>query len=238
MSFHTHSSFSDGTASLAEMVETFHAAGIKQLGFTDHYADRRSGIFAARMDQRNLWSYLAAARALPIAVGLEVEVLEDGTVAIDDSERELVDYVLGGLHWIQGTRFFADPTPIDNPSNYVAALRTALIAAIESGRVDAIAHPTKLPDAIASRCSELMDAAWRAPLIAAAARCGVAFDLNEDSRVPDAAFVRECCQAGVKLLIGSDAHALDQAKALSFVASVWQEAGASVADLFIPGARA
>src|SRR2546430_4840512 len=106
MSFHTHSAFSDGAAHLRPMAAVFRAAGFRDLGFTDHYAASRAGRFDRRLNERTLLPYVRAARECDVAVGLEVEILESGQVAIDDAERAQVDYVIGGLHTMQRVRFF------------------------------------------------------------------------------------------------------------------------------------
>ncbi len=107
-----------------------------------------------------------------------------------------------------------------------------------SGLLDAVAHPTKLPDSIRPYAGDLLDSSWRAPLIEAAARHAIAFDVNEDSRVPDASFIADCRQAGVKLLIGSDAHTVAEACLLEFVGEVCDAAAVVDSDLYLPRQQA
>ena len=234
MTLHTHSDFSDGQASLTAMTAALRNAGFTCIGFADHYADERLATIAGRIGRAGLPAYMHVARNVGVAAGVEAEILDSGKVAIEPEERRQVDYVIGGLHRLDGVRFFDDPTPIPDPTAFVDRLRTVLIAAIESGAVDCIAHPTKLPDAIRADSGELLDSHWRRPLLAAAARAGVAFDLNEDSLVPDAAFVIDCRHAGVHILIGSDAHSLAEARPLLYVRAVAAEAGLRPDDLFLP----
>lgn len=237
MSFHTHSAFSDGRVPLKDMVAAFRAAGFTELGFTDHFGAERAGSFDRRLNEQTVVPYIRAARECGVVVGLEAEVLESGEVAIGARAADLVDYVIGGLHTMHAIRFFDDPTPIVDAESYINAIRTALVGAIESGRIDAVAHPTKIPEALHGREQELLTAHWRAPLIETAARHGVAFDVNEDSRVPDADFLRDCRAAGVRLLIGSDAHTLEEARPLSYVSAVCRAAGVRDGDLYLPQAQ-
>lgn len=237
MSFHTHSAFSDGRVALKDMAAAFRGAGFTELGFTDHFAAARAGTFDRRMNEHTVVPYIRAARECGVVVGLEAEILKSGEVAIGAPEAELVDYVIGGLHTMHAIRFFDDRSPITDAESYLNAVRTALIHAIESGRIDAVAHPTKIPEALHGHEQGLLTPDWRAPLIEAAARRGVAFDVNEDSRVPDAGFVRDCREAGVRLLIGSDAHTIEEARPLSYVPTVCDAAGIREDDLYIPQAQ-
>ncbi|MHB8618141.1 MAG: hypothetical protein ACYDAG_00995, partial [Chloroflexota bacterium] len=219
------------------MVDAFRQAGYDHLGFTDHFADSSFGRFEMRIDECGLEAYVQAARAARVVVGLEVEILEDGCPAIKPEQRRQVDYSIGGLHRVGGVRFFEDPTPIADEQAYVQTLKSALLGAIRSGLIDAIAHPTKLPEALREHADELLDECWRTELISTAVRHGVAFDLNEDSRVPDATFVAACRHAGARILIGSDAHSLAEARPLAYVAEVCQQAGIRPEDLYIPATK-
>ena len=237
MTFHTHSDFSDGNASLDQMLAALTGAGFTHVGFTDHYAAAAAGYQRDRLDELTLSAYLDACRSRPVVVGLEVDIIGGDGPAIRERERALVDFTLGGLHSLLGVRLFQDLTPIADPRGYVHRLANELLDAMATGRLDAVAHPTKLPEAIRPHARELLDDRWRAPLIDAAARLGIAFDVNEDSRVPDAGFLADCRQAGVKLLIGSDAHSVTEARPLNFVGRVCEAAGVVESDLFLPGSH-
>jgi histidinol phosphatase-like PHP family hydrolase len=238
ITLHTHSDFSDGNVPLAEMTAALRRAGFTCIGFTDHYADERVATIPGRIGRARLADYIRAARSAGVAAGVEAEILDSGAVAIAPEERQFVDYVIGGIHSLDGIRFFEDQSPIADPGAFAARLRHVLNAAIDSGAVDCIAHPTKLPDAIRDNSGQLLDAAWRRPLIDAAARAGVAFDLNEDSRVPDAAFIADCRRAGVRILIGSDAHTVAEARPLEYVRTVATESALQPDDLFLPSGEA
>lgn len=237
VSLHTHSSFSDGRDDIEAMASALREARFSEIGFTDHYADERIAKLAGRMTRRDIPAYVAACRNARALAGLEAEILDAGEVAIDQPEYEAVDYVIGGLHRLAGVQFFDDDTPIANPDQFVDELRTVLIQGIGSGRVDCIAHPTKLPNAIRVASQELLNSDWREPLIDAARQHDVAFDLNEDSQVPDVEFVIDCRDAGVRLLIGTDAHGVDDVREMTFVPTVVAAAGLKWEDFYWPRLR-
>ncbi|ABF45904.1 DNA polymerase/3'-5' exonuclease PolX [Deinococcus geothermalis] len=101
---HTHSVWSDGAATLLEMVETAarlgSPAGGTYLGTGDH---SRAAHYANGMSIERLRAYVREIRelqrsGLPLLAGAEVDILEDGSLDYPDEELLSLDYVVASVH--------------------------------------------------------------------------------------------------------------------------------------------
>jgi len=138
--------------------------------------------------------------------GIEVEILQDGTVSISKKKVDELDIVMGGLHSINNIKFWSDSSPIWDPKGFVEKVRVALIKAMESGILDVIAHVSWLPEMIRKETHRVITNDWIKSVVDACCDWGVAVELNSAWKVPDERFVEYCVKKGVKLSIGSDAH--------------------------------
>lgn len=191
---HVHTDASDGTASLAEMVEAARACGLEYIAVTDHarFAEIVGGhtpeTVRAQMDQ------IAAQNArLPgfrILSGIEANIQPDGTLDMPDGTLSQLDWVVASVH--SHFRQTKDE------------MTARLVRAIENEHVDCIAHPTGRK--IGERPP--YDADWDA-VFRAAAEAGTALEINANPIRLDlsAELVHRAIQAGCMLAIGSDAHA-------------------------------
>lgn len=96
---HTHSTWSDGAASLREMVEAAQSLG-GYLGSADH---SRSAFYANGLSPERLRAQLKEVRelqraGLPIIAGSEVDILEDGSLDFGDDLLAELDYVVASVH--------------------------------------------------------------------------------------------------------------------------------------------
>ena len=96
---HTHSTWSDGSASLSQMAEAARALG-GYLGSADH---SRSAFYAGGLSPERLREQIREVRELqragvPIIAGSEVDILEDGSLDFDDEVLAELDYVVASVH--------------------------------------------------------------------------------------------------------------------------------------------
>ncbi|MDP9762651.1 helix-hairpin-helix domain-containing protein [Deinococcus enclensis] len=97
---HTHSVWSDGTASIADMARAAVALGHAFLGTGDH---SRAAHYANGLSIERLRDQLQEVRALqadgvPVVAGAEVDILEDGTLDYPDDVLAELDYVVASVH--------------------------------------------------------------------------------------------------------------------------------------------
>jgi putative hydrolase len=213
---HSHSDWSDGGSPIEEMAMAAVELGHEYLVLTDH-SPRLTvarGLTAARL-RRQLDRVAAINQALPagfrILTGIEVDILEDGSL---DQEPELLaslDVVVASVH--SGLR--------DDP----ARMTRRMVRAIESPHVDILGHCTgrKVPAsgvgltgdgdrghrAGRTRPPSQFDAA---AVFAACTAHDKAIEINcrPDRLDPPKRLLRQALEAGCRFAIDSDAHAPGQ----------------------------
>lgn len=200
-------------------------AGLDEIGFSDHSPMPRDGFddWRMRLDQLDLYVRQVedARQAFPrltIKLALEVDYLP----GCEDWVRELAgrhpwDYFIGSVHYV------SDSWAIDNP-NMISAWKgrdpyevwsiyfQRLAMAAESGLFEIIGHAD-----LCKRFCIYPQQDWMPlvePFLAAAARAGVAIELNtaglrKDCKeiYPSPAILKRAARLGIPITFGSDAHA-------------------------------
>src|SRR5205085_8431737 len=130
--FHCHTTASDGHNTLEEMAQAGQALGLEYLGIADH---SRSSIQAHGLDKAKLRAQMAAIRRLNqtfdgfrLFVGVECDILRDGSLDFDDDILAELDFVVVSIH------------SVFNLSE--AEMTRRIIRAISNRFVTMLAHPT------------------------------------------------------------------------------------------------
>lgn len=190
---HSHTTLSDGVASLEQMAEAAREKGYEYLAVTDHSASHG---FGDHVTAERLWQRIEEVEALNatdpgirVLAGSEVNIMPEGGLDYPDDLLEALDWVIASIH----TSF----------TKSEREMTERMISAIEHPQVDCIGHATgrllnrREPYAIdLERCFE------------AAARCGTAFEINGNPRRRDLndVYARMAAEAGVKIVLNTDAH--------------------------------
>ncbi|WP_188963934.1 DNA polymerase/3'-5' exonuclease PolX [Deinococcus aquiradiocola] len=102
---HTHSTWSDGAASIADMAREaarldFAGDGASYLGTGDHSgaAHYANGLDAGRLAQQLREVRELQAAGVPLVAGAEVDILEDGSLDYPDDLLAQLDYVVASVH--------------------------------------------------------------------------------------------------------------------------------------------
>jgi len=190
---HMHTIASDGHATIEQMALAARARGYEYVAITDHSATHGFGNHVTPDQLERQIELIAEVNArldgIEVLAGTETNILPDGTPDYDDALLARLDWVIGSVHTAFGM-------PADD-------LTQRMVAAIEHPWIDAIGHPTGRK--IQSRAPYAID---MDKVIAAAARSGTMLEINAapDRRDLDDVNARAAAQAGVLLLIDSDAH--------------------------------
>jgi DNA polymerase (family X) len=192
---HTHTHWSaDGKNTLAEMVKSAKARGYAYYAITDHSHYLREG----RMEEQAKEIDRAAKGAAPMRLlkGVEVNIKADGTLDVPDEQLAERDWVVASIH----TAFHRDPTE-------------RVMATMENPHVHCIGHLTgrKL-----SR-REPMDIDIE-KVVEKALETGTFLEINSQPDRLDLSDVnaRLAGEAGVKIVISSDAHQLKAQNYIEF----------------------
>jgi DNA polymerase (family X) len=188
---HMHTTLSDGHASVEEMAAAARELGHDYIAITDHSASHG---FGDDVQPDALLRRAEEIRSLPdlgitVLAGTETNVLPDGSLDYEDDVLERLDWVIASLH----TSFRLSEK--DQTARMLSAMNHPL--------VDVIGHPTGR--LIERREAYALDLDR---VIAAAVETGTFLEINAnpDRRDLNDVYARAAAEAGVTLLIDSDAH--------------------------------
>jgi DNA polymerase (family 10) len=193
---HCHSLASDGRNSIEQMAEAARERGYEYLAITDHSATHG---FKNDVQPDELRRTIERVRMLnegfddfTLLAGSEVNVLPDGSLDYDDELLGELDWIVASLHtsFRMGAREMTD----------------RMIAAMEHPLVDAIGHPTGR--LIERREPYGLDIER---VIEAALRTGTFLEINANPNRRDLneTNARHAAEAGVGIVIDSDAHGVE-----------------------------
>jgi DNA polymerase (family X) len=193
---HMHSTWSDGSHSIEEMVEACRAKGYEYMAITDHsqYLKVANGLTVERLrkQRQEIDELNRKYDDITILAGVEMDILPDGSLDYEDEVLEQMDFVIASIH-----SSFSQPQ-----DKIMGRLKTAL----KNKHVHMIAHPTGRK--IGKRDGYSVDIEQ---LIELAKETNTWLELNANPNRLDLSseHVRMAQEAGVKLVINTDAHMVE-----------------------------
>ncbi|WP_449538391.1 DNA polymerase/3'-5' exonuclease PolX [Ferdinandcohnia sp. Marseille-Q9671] len=193
---HMHTSWSDGAYTIEEMVEACRKKGYRYIAITDHSQFLRvaNGLTPERLveQHKEIARLNEKYDDFTIFTGVEMDILPDGTLDYDDDLIRDVDVVIASIH-----SSFSQPR-----EKIMHRLKTAL----DNLHVDIIAHPTGR--ILGRRKGYDVDVDM---LIELAKETNTALELNANLNRLDLSseYIRKAQDAGVKLVINTDAHNIE-----------------------------
>ena len=196
---HSHSDWSDGGSPIREMAEAARDLGHDYLVLTDHSARLTvaHGLDAERLRAQldvlaDLNEDLAPFRIL---TGIEVDILEDGSLDQDLDLLAELDVVVASVH---------SKLRMESP-----AMTERMLAAVESPHTDILGHCTGRLITGRGRAQSTFDAD---AVFSACARTGTAVEINSrpERQDPPQDLLRQAVALGCSFSIDTDAHAPGQ----------------------------
>jgi DNA polymerase (family X) len=188
---HSHTDWSDGRATLEQMVEAARALGRRYLAICDHARRLREGRLERQTEE--IAALNERIRGIQVLAGIEVDIRGDGSL-------DMPDDVLGDREWVMASVH----SGFDKPR---AELTRRLTAAMDNPHVDCIGHPTgrKL------NRREAYDVDFEA-LLEKAVETGTFLEINCQPDRLDLTdnHARAAAEVGVMLVISTDAHRLHE----------------------------
>jgi DNA polymerase (family 10) len=200
---HMHTPASDGRNTVEELAAAARTLGYKYICITEHSA---SSVIANGLKPERLRQHIKDVRAaakpikgITVWIGAEVDILADGKLDYPDKLLAELDFVIASIHSGMGS---------DETAN---TWRT--LTAMQSPYVNCIGHPTGR--LIGEREAMALDIEAVAK---EAARTGTALEINAnhfrlDLKDQHARLARDL---GAKLMLGTDAHGIDQLDQMRF----------------------
>ncbi|HVN89710.1 MAG TPA: DNA polymerase/3'-5' exonuclease PolX [Candidatus Binataceae bacterium] len=190
---HTHSVYTDGRASIEDMVREAQAIGLDYIAITDHSrrVSMAHGLEPKRLHEqrREIDRIRRDFPDITILQGIEVDILDDGDLDLPDNALAELDWVVASAHY-----------QLEQNS---AEMTRRLIKAIRNPHVDVIGHPSGR--LIGHREPSRFDLH---EVLKVAREEGCALEVNSQADrldLTDTACIA-AKEAGVKLVVSSDAH--------------------------------
>ncbi len=191
---HSHSTWSDGKATMLEMARGAEAMGYSYLGVTDHSPRIKvvNGLDADRLlaQSREMAEVQAQVPGVALLQGIEVDILEDGALDLPDMVLELLDVVIASPHVkLRQER---------------AAMTERMLRAVSHPHVDVIGHPTGRRPGSREGANYDFEAVFKE-----AARHHVALEIDCDPARMDLSpeMARLALELGCNFTLDADAHA-------------------------------
>ncbi|HET6998870.1 MAG TPA: DNA polymerase/3'-5' exonuclease PolX [Solirubrobacterales bacterium] len=219
---HSHTTLSDGRNTLDEMAEAGRERGYAYMAITDHSASHG---FGDHVTPERLWERIEEIRAwnkgqdkdnkgFRLLAGSEINIGLDGSLDYPDDLVEALDWVLASVH----TSF----------SISAEEMTERVLAAIENPEINCIGHLTGR--LIGRREPYGIDVEAVAE---AAARTGTMLEINGNPNRRDLSdrHARLAVDAGVKLVLNTDAHGVDTLDNMAYAVATARRAWLTAADV-------
>ncbi|HUR68421.1 MAG TPA: PHP domain-containing protein [Candidatus Thermoplasmatota archaeon] len=215
---HVHTTWSDGTMTLEEVVLWARQLGARAIGISDHSGSLHIANGLKPHEVREQWAEIAKLQLeypdILILRGTECDILRDGTLDHPVELLEEFDYVIGSLH---------SQLKLDKAQQTERVMR-----ALDCEHLTVLGHPTtRVPG-------------YRPPanldlprIFEKAAQKGVAMEVNGNpGRIDlDVPLARKALAAGCKLSCASDGHSAREMLSFATARLMAEKAGATEADL-------
>lgn len=223
---HLHSSYpienpshGPGIDSIEKIVKKAQQIGYELVGIADHppspvTAGKEKIIKWVEMRTKFIQELNSRTKSVRVLNGLEVDIMQDGSLSVPDEALAMLDYCLAGIH-----------TRHRDPKDQITK---RIMSALESPYVDAISHPTNR--LLNERDSSEAD--WE-KIFHFAAKNNKLLEINAYPNRLDLRddLVRLALNFGVKFIINTDAHQLSQMDNMHFGVAVARRGWASKKDI-------
>jgi putative hydrolase len=198
---HTHSDWSDGGSPIRDMAAAAESLGHEYIALTDHSPRLTvaNGLSAARLRQQLdvVAEMNTSSPGIRVLTGIEVDILEDGSLDQSDELLGRLDVVVASVH-----------SKLRMPGE---EMTRRMVAAIANPHVDILGHCTGrlVTGGRGTRPESEFDAEI---VFAACARFGVAVEINSrpERLDPPKRLLRLAVEAGCQFAVNTDAHAPGQ----------------------------
>lgn len=228
-SYHVHSTISDGTSTISELIEAAIDQELDELGISDHYVllkDGKTVSWSMPLDELSMYIdklYLAQAIAgdkIVLKFGIEADF--DPASANDLAvilESHLFDYVIGSVHYVDGFSIdeaaeYWDELTDTQRNDMMRAYWSRIAEMARSGLFDIAGHLDlykKFGHRPTVDISEDILAA-----LDAIAQAGMSAEINTsgwfkaaDEAYPSAWILGECRSRNIPVMINADAHSAE-----------------------------
>ena len=219
---HMHSTFSDGTDDIPNLVAVARSLGYGFIALTDHTKNCAVGNGMTEAETLNAWEVVDSINndmrnaGVPFRVlkGAEVDILEKGGLDFSDETLAKGDWIVASIHF--------------GKNQSQAQIHSRYLDAFQNPYVDVIAHPTQRVIGLEPPMDVDIDF-----LCENARKYGKFLELNAQPRRLDldAKFLKKVREYKVPIVINTDAHAANQLEYMRFGVQQARRAGFTCEDV-------
>lgn len=217
---HIHSDWDGGEDSILELAEAGIKKGYEYIGISDHtkFVVIERGLDENRLLERNKeideLNKKFKGKNFRILKGCEANIMEDGSIDIEDEVLAQMDFVIAGVH--SSFKLLSEE------------MTARLVVAMRNPNIDIISHPT---GRIISKRDEY-DFDFE-KILDVAKETGTVLEINSNPRRLDLkdANIRKAKERGVKMIITTDAHHLDNLEFMEYGVFQARRGGAEKQDI-------
>ena len=204
---HVHSDWNGGANSIEEIAQAAIKMGYQYIGISDHtkFLKIEHGLDERKLESRNKEidelnrKSQIANRKFKILKGCEANILADGSIDIKDEVLAKLDFVIAGIH-----------SQMKMPKE---KMTERIIKAMRNPNVDIISHPTgrilQRRDEYEIDFDKILKAAEETSTVLEINAYPERLDLKD-------VYIKKAKEAGVKMVINTDAHHKDQLRFMEF----------------------
>ncbi len=200
---HCHSDWDGGVSSIREIAQKAKDMGYKYVGIADHtkFLKIERGLDEKQLRKRNqeIDKINKDIKGIKVLKGCEANILKDGSIDIEEEALAELDFAIAGIH-----------------SNFKMSkeeMTKRIIKAMENPNIDIISHPTgrliQKRDAYEINLESILRKARETKTVLEINSFPVRLDLKDDH-------IRQAKEAGVKMIISTDAHQKEQINFMEF----------------------
>lgn len=214
---HCHTSYNGGEHTIEEMAEEAIKMGYSYLGITDHSKSLRieNGLDEKRLleQKKHIDKLNKKYTNFKLFSGVEADILKDGSLDIDDEVLKKLDYVSISIH--SGFKMTKEE------------MTKRILKVMDNPYVKTLNHPTGM--ILGKREGYLVDIE---AIIKKAKQKGIALEINSYRCDLSSQLAKMAKNAGVKLVINSDAHNKKELHNIQFGIYVARRAGLTKEDIY------
>lgn len=230
---HNHSNYpikspshGPGVNTIEQIIKKAQSLGYKFVGISDHPPGHSTTSLSEMVEclekrtkfiqslNKDLPADRQGTKSIQVLNGLEIDILGDGSLSVPDQALRMLDYCIAGIH--SGHRGSKEK------------ITKRLLAALNSPYVDIISHPTNR--LLNERGSSEAD--WD-EVFKVAAKMNKVLEINSYPNRLDLRedLVRRALEYGVKFIINTDAHQVDQMDNMRFGVAVGRRGWVQTKDV-------
>ncbi len=224
---HTHTQFSDGRLTPAEVFSIAKAKGY-QVGISDHCGE---GSFQINSDDQFI-RYLQALERLPVFRSAELDL---GTeIGVSQHLLGKCDYLIGGVHSIGDLNFFDSQARLPASQAIIEQMLDLIETKAQQYRFQILAHPGLLPSKLRPEAGKILDKKWSQRLVELALKYGFALEISSRWELPSYETVHMALDAGLIFSLGSDGHNRESVCLLDYSLQIFEKLKLKEENLFQP----